>query len=252
MEARTSTRTRTRRVVKRLAAVGVLALVAGACQLVTVDESSVNSGGTPTPGEWFVVNQAGAGTVGFGTGPATPPLGAGSLQLTTGASADKVGLYNYDWGYDGFAAETLRLADLDALSFDTYSSSDDPSSVLAPIFQMEIDPDGPAVSGVDDYSTLNFEPYIMNSLGSVPQDTWTRWVLTDSTRVWGTGLAGADQSHPVTWSDFLALYPDAEVRYGIGFNVGSGWTETFSGAADRLILDVAGEITIYNFETTAP
>ncbi len=116
---------------------------------------------------------------------------------------------------------------------------------------MEIDPDGPDISGFDDYATLNFEPYYANT---VTPNTWQTWdVINDGACVWATGFTGPGSiSQPVTWQQFLSLYPDATIKYGFGVNVGSGWSTSFTGHADALTISVNGVKMIYDFEPVAP
>ena len=100
------------------------------------------------------------------------------------------------------------------------------------------------------YSTLNFEPYLQS--GGITPNSWQSWnVLTGN--VWGTHLTGAPNSAPLTWSNFLATYPNATIKGGFGINVGSGWS-AMTGEADALMIGT-GQSTLYDFEpvgTAAP
>ncbi len=195
--------------------------------------------------DWAFTNQAGAGAIEFVEGPDTPPWGAGSLQMSTTGSGDKATFFNYDYGIFSPSGEGIPLADITTLGYSTYGDS----STLAPTLQMEIDPDGPGTTGVDDYATLNFEPYYSHTI--IP-NTWQTWdVLTAGAGVWASGFTGPGSiSDPVTWATFISLYPDATILYGFGANVGSGWVTSFTGHVDNLSIGTAEFLDIYDMEPT--
>lgn len=198
---------------------------------------------------FFRVAQAGNADDDFVKGPDKAPFGSGSVQLTTTGPADRLFLYNYDYGTFDVDAQTesnvgVDLADITELAYSTYVNDD----TLVPALKMEIDPDGPDTSGVDDYATLNFEPYYNNT---VTPNTWQTWdVLTADAGVWLTGVSGEGSiSDPVTWDRLLELYPDASIRFGFGIGVGSGWSApSFVGHVDDLTIGIDGKTTRYNFE----
>jgi hypothetical protein len=198
---------------------------------------------------FYRIAQAGTASDSFVKGPGKTPFGSGSVEFTTSGPSDRLFYYSYDWGT--FDLETLSesnegvaLADITALGYDTYTNDD----TLVPALKIEIDPDGPGTSGVDDYATLNFEPYSNNTV--VPGE-WQRWdVLTADAGVWLSGESGEGSiSDPVTWDRLLELYPDATIRFGFGVGVGSGWAApNFVGNVDDLTIGVGGKTTRYNFE----
>ena len=53
----------------------------------------------------------------------------------------------------------------------------------------------------------------------------------------------------ISWSDFVADYPNATIIGGFGVNVGSGWS-AMTGNADALTIGTAAGTTVYNFEPT--
>jgi len=192
--------------------------------------------GLPSPGQFVVINQTSGGHGGVGAvlGPATPPLGPGSLQLTVTGTPDHWSVYNYD--HIG-----TPLSNITALGYSTYTDN----GTTDPILQIEINPGN--TSGTDKgvtYSTLNFEPYLQSA--GVTPNAWQTWdVLTG--KVWGTNLTGATEGAPLTWSNFLATYPNATIKGGFGVNVGSGWS-AMTGEADALIIGTAATTTTYIFE----
>ena len=210
--------------------------VASASTATTVVVSS--SGlvtGSPAPGQFVVINQSGGlGGVSLVFGPATPPLGSGSPQMAVTGSADHWSVYNYD--HIG-----TKLSGITALGYSTYTDN----ATTATILQMEINPGN--TTGTDagvTYSTLNFEPYLQSA--GVTPNTWQSWDVR-SGKVWGTHLTGAPNSLPLSWSSFLATYPNATIKGGFGVNVGGGWS-AMTGEADALTIGTAAQTTSYNFE----
>src|SRR3954469_19155271 len=67
---------------------------------------------TPPLKNWVIYTRN-AGNAAFRTGPATPPLGSGSLESTTPTAADKVTTFNFD--HVGTA-----LSAVDAMGYSTY------------------------------------------------------------------------------------------------------------------------------------
>lgn len=196
--------------------------------------------GTPSPGQFKVINQGGGGgSVGMVFGPGTPPLGLGSLQLSTTGTTDHWSVYNYD--HVGTA-----LSAITALSYSTYTDN----TTTAPVVQLEINPGN--TTGTDagvTYSTVNFEPYLNSGEQAVAVNTWQTWNVL-SGKVWGTHLTGAPMPSPLSWSQFLTTYPNATIKGGFGVNVGSGWS-AMTGATDALTIGTSAASTTYDFEPSA-
>jgi hypothetical protein len=214
--------------------VAIPSVASASTTTVTVSPADLVTG-SPAPGQFVVINQSGGlGGVGLVFGPATPPLGKGSLQMTVTGAADHWSVYNYDH-------EGTKLSDIAALGYSTYSDN----ATTAPILQMEINPGN--TTGTDagvTYSTLNFEPYLQTA-GLTP-NTWQAWNIL-SGKVWGTHLTGAPNNSPLSWSNFLATYPNATITGGLGVNVGSGWS-AMTGDTDALTIGTTAQTTVYNFE----
>jgi len=198
--------------------------------------------GSPSPGQFVVINQSGGGGgAGMVFGPASPPLGLGSLQLTVAGTGDHWSVYNYD--HIGTA-----LSAITALSYSTYTDN----ATTAPALQLEINPEP---SGSLTYATLNFEPYMNPSEQPLAPYTWQSWKVlagkiwlthTDSTVNNGEG----SQDTPITWTELLSDYPNAVIKYGAGVNVGSSWS-AMTGEADAFTIGTAASTTTYNFEPSA-
>jgi hypothetical protein len=233
---------------RKASIVTALALVAGVLLLTpatagaatTLVVSAVNAQGW-TPQHASCSGGVSTGAQAFVSGPATPPLGAGSYQLSIGT--------------DGWSFEALRLAvpagtslqDLTRLSYSTYVTA----PVAAPYLLINLDLDGDGVT--DDQ--LIWEPYYQ---ATVTPGAWQRWDAIGS--LWWspyadpTGWAG--QQHPVTLAEYLAVVsPTADVPVigGIRVVAGCGWgNSNFVGNFDAFTIGVSGTDTTYDFEPFAP
>ncbi len=201
---------------------------------------------TPTAMDgWVIVddNGNGGGSVALVDGPATPPMGTGSLNFTLSASnagwmaakADYLGTY---------------LSDITALSYSSYRASG--GSVLAVALQFNIDYD------LTDGNTgwqgrLVYEPYRTET---VLDNTWQTWSPLNGLW-WGSSGAytACIQSSPCTWAQVLAAHPNAGVHATLGavlFKAGSGWA-SFDGNVDGFHIATSGGIDdTYDFEFTTP
>ncbi|HEY1408075.1 MAG TPA: hypothetical protein VF434_03990, partial [Promineifilum sp.] len=138
------------------AALGALSVSADTTEVVNPADFSTTPGAT----DWHIAFTAGSPTSGIVTGPASPPLGMGSLQMTTGVATDKRYIMNYDH------IGTL-LSAITTFGYATYGSSGTQAITL----QLQIDPDGagpgvPRLGGgaAVNFATLNFEPYHDNTV----------------------------------------------------------------------------------------
>ncbi len=205
-------------------------------------------------GWYFINDQTNTPTPGTGQmvlGPAGQPLGTGSAQLTTSSSTDGqiLALYN-PTKYGG-----VKLSSITSLSYWSYQSAGNPSSVTAISLQFDIDLH--VSSGAHGYQgRLIYEPY--RNIASVPVGTWSQWdAINGGSGVWwfshASSLTGGQcsQSTPCTWSQILANYPDTGIWAadgGIVFKAGSGWSGTFSGNVDDFTIGVSGNSSTYDFE----
>jgi hypothetical protein len=205
-----------------LTAVGMLCLAGSAHAATTevVTESDVvrQAENTPPANDWVVYTRAGTPptAAAFVPGPATPPLGVGSLQLTTTTSSHKVFAFNYD--HIGTA-----LADVDDISYSTYRSAGSGQQLTG--LNLQIDPDGP--EGPATFSTLVFEPVYNTAQGAVVNNQWQSWQADGSGRWWSTAAlngqcAGAGAACQRTWNQIVANNPAATIVSGVGVNQGSG------------------------------
>ncbi|HEX8681552.1 MAG TPA: thrombospondin type 3 repeat-containing protein [Ardenticatenaceae bacterium] len=222
----------------------LIGVVSAASMAVTVTEGDVTRQleNTPPTDNWVLYTRAGTPpTAGaFVTGPASPPLGVGSLRLTTATSSEKVFLFNYD--HVG-----KPLAGISEISYATYRTAGTGSQL--PGLNMQVDFNGAAAGG---FTTLVFEPIYNTAQGVVASGVWQTWNGYGSGRWWSTTAingqcSGAATGCMRTWSQIVASNPDAFITGGFGINQGSG-NPTLNAAVDALTLGVGGDTWIYNFE----
>ena len=198
-----------------------------------------------TPHGWSFVDDNGSGSpLGtYVTGPASPPLGTGSANLTTTGAADGQMLANPV--YAG-----TKLADLTALDYSSYQSG----PVVAPALQFDVRYH-PSDSGYQ--GRLVFEPYQNGAVtvGSGWQN-WTglsdKWWASKQTAAGANGLCPI--SAPCTWAQILTNWPNASILGNTLFKVGSGWPAgSFNVDAFKIgVNDGSGNVTetTYDFEAT--
>jgi hypothetical protein len=187
--------------------------------------------------------QRGDATDTFVRASADGPSGAWSVQFTTTGPDDR--LYYHTYGY-GIAYDDpgVGLADITALGYDTCTDE----GTLVPGLVLEVDLDGPGTSGIDEYTTVTFEPHHNHT---VTPGEWQRWdVLSADAGVWLSEAAGKrSQPRPVTWDYLLERFPDATVKYGLGVGVEAGRSVLDSVCnVDNLTIGVDGETTRYDFD----
>ena len=188
---------------------------------------------------WTTQHYAGAATQGFVSGPATPPLGSGSYQLSVPGT----------WEFEALILDSLAGTRLDAitkLSYSTYLRVAGAAPYL--IFALDLNGDGWAED------ELIWEPYYQ--LPTSPF-LWQRWDTIGG--LWwspDTDPGWSDQQHPVTLVDYLANKPHTApitlaADWGT-FRVCAGWGWVpFVGSFDALTIGISGAETTYEFEPFA-
>jgi hypothetical protein len=191
----------------------------------------------------------GTGSGGFESGPATPPLGAGSAFLTVDGDGRHA--------LATFAYFGTRMDDLAGLLYSSYQDNNS-NTVVAPSLQFDIDYDLNDPSNTFQ-GRLVFEPYLT---GTVQQNVWQNWNARGGnwygtrTTVTVNNVAGVAQpcqpAAPCTWQQVLALFPNAGVRNtatsSLLFKVGGPWPPGFDGNVDALIINHGSSLIKYNFE----
>lgn len=256
---------------RKLAVITVLVLCGLATSAVRADDVVV-----VWPGDyanWYPLNTdvcGGALTASqdFVEGPASPPLGSGSYQMTVGSNGNSYALIYYN------IAQPIPLAHITSLSYSTYVT--DYNDRQAPFLTIYLDKDG--VGGYDD--RLNFEPVyqdasinyatvagsIVPDQGEVVEGSWQTWDALaggwySSFATLGTGSGGPPL---VTIEKYLETYPDALIvnvpntdgGTGGGLRVAAGcggasWPN-FDGGFDALTLGINSVETVFDFETVGP
>jgi hypothetical protein len=192
---------------------------------------------------WTAVHEscnaaASTGSIGFVSGPGSPPSGDGSVRFTTGPNGDSYETLRQN-GYNG-----VKLSDLTQLDYWTYVSQNVTSQAV--YIDLYVDNTG---DGVKD-DTLTFEPTYN---GTVTLNTWQHWnALTGS---WWADSSGGPP--PLfTLASYVASHPNARIVNdgpgGVLLSAGCGggaWVN-FVGNADLFTIGVNGSNTSYDFEPT--
>jgi hypothetical protein len=191
------------------------------------------------PAKSWVIYTRNAGNALFRTGPATPTLGAGSLEFTTPTGADKVTAFNFD--HVGTA-----LSSVDALGYSTYRSAGNDPQVAA--LNIQVDVNGADPGG---FTTLVFEPAYNTGQGTVVSGQWQNWnAFQGGNAIWwsSNAIPGAPNRDTfVPWSTIVTSNPNAVIVGGFGVNQGSG-NPALTTAADALTIGHGGNTTTYDFE----
>jgi hypothetical protein len=210
-------------------------------QTITITDADVarQPENTPPTRNWVLYTRA-LGTGVFRVGPGTPPLGIGSLELSTPTSADKVTLFNYD-------EIGTRLSAVSSMSYATYRTSGSLQQVAA--LNMEIDYNGPGTPG--GFSTLVFEPVYNPAQGPVVSGQWQTWDAYNGGQAiwWSTRPIPGVCAFTcyVTWNQIVAANPNATILGGFGINQGSG-NPGLVTAVDALHFDTPSRSVTWNFE----
>ena len=182
------------------------------------------------------------GSISFVSGPATPPLGTGSVKLTVGSNGDSYP-HLQQTDYTG-----VSLASLTAFSYSTYVTQFGTGG-QAPYIDLKIDYTGDGVA--DD--TITFEP-IYQTGATVSLNTWQTWDALHG--LWWSDNQGGPP--PLfTLASYIAMHPTAKIAGTSSGGVllaagcgGAAWTN-FVGYADNLTIAAGGTSTTYNFEPAA-
>jgi hypothetical protein len=203
--------------------------------VVTEEDITRQPENTPPTDDWVLYTRL-AGNGAFRSGPGTPPLGVGSLELVTPTGADKVTLFNYD--HIG-----TQLDDISAISYSTYRIAGSGEQVAA--LNIQVDVNGAAPGG---FTTLVYEP-VYN--GDVQDGVWQSWdAFLGGNAIWWSSnpIPGAPNRDTfVSWNTILANNPDAVIVGGFGVNQGSG-NPALTSAVDALRLAYGSHDLTYDFE----
>ncbi len=199
---------------------------------------------TNNSGKWFFYNDEtdvidnALGS--FVEGPATAPLGDGSAEISvTGTQRRNIATYQF---------KDVKLADIDSLSFSTYSKSagnGSPASERSPYLNFNVD-----FNNSDTWQKRLV--YLPSENGTVVNDAWQSWnAINGGTALWlysgAMWPAGSVSDGSIlgttarTWTDILADYPNAETRSTdswFGFRVGEPYNDGFTGDVDKVVIGI--------------
>lgn len=199
---------------------------------------------------WKVYTES-TGSVSFVAGPATPPLGTGSVRFALGSDGEgKAALV-----YSGLAGTPLSA--LTQLTYSTYVQYY--TTGQAPALELAIDNTGDGVA--DDrlvfepvYQTGTYPGQVQNG-GIVLLNTWQSW-----NGITGGWWAASDETagpSTYTLASYLQAHPTATIVNvsdlgALALTTGGGNTwDNFVGFADALTIGTTSGTTTFNFEACA-
>ena len=188
------------------------------------------------------------------TWPATPPLGNGSAQLSTGNGTSGGDEDPRTTFHDG-----ILLSWITSLSFSTYDTLNNGQQL--PYLVLDINPNGGATEDRT-YRTFFEPPYqtpstgngLLPNQGATAMNTWQTWnALTGG---WGDNSGIGNHGTGVEpFSTFITAHPNAAIAAtsgglgGLEFRVGqAGATDRSNGYVDNVTIGVNGQSTTYDFE----
>lgn len=197
----------------------------------------------------------------FVTGPASAPIGIGSIEFTLAASPqDRKDIATYQ--YQGVA-----LSKITSLMFSAYSHSGVAGANESPYLVFNVDFNG-------SNTWQKRLAYVPSNNGAVPQNTWNsfdainggaaQWVYSGAT--WPVTAVGPDATQTGipgttarTWASILADYPNARILPTgglLGVRVGEPGPADYVGDVDNIVVGVQSGATIttntYDFDPAAP
>lgn len=189
-------------------------------------------------GNWGIVNRnvIGSPDTTFRSGPATPPLGTGSLNIVVGNANEKAAFGN-EVDFAG-----TPLASLDTLGFVVYTTGENRAIGLTnlPSIGIEVDPTGPGSATAPNFSTLVSVPV------DAPANQWStqdasggQWFYTGTA---GTA-SGCNQTTTCTFAAAKAAFPQATL---FTMQITKGRDNAWQGAVDALRVNAK----VYDFEAT--
>jgi hypothetical protein len=197
----------------------------------------------PNSGFWGVIdrNTIGSPNASLRSGPGTPPLGTGSLNLLVRDGTEKIA-YGDEVDFAG-----KPLAGFTRLGYSVYQGFDYKPSVILPSIAFEVDPKlSPSVT----YSSLVYVPPKAEQADSYTWKTFdatadpggpSGWYFTNAATAAATQCGQAAGEHFCSWADVQAATPDAVVKT-LAFS--KGRDSEFTGAVDALRVND----TVYDFE----
>jgi hypothetical protein len=192
---------------------------------------------TGDSGNWGVVsrNVIGSPDIDLRSGPATPPLGKGSLKLLVGDGTEKAAYGNE---VDFVSAPLASITDA---SFGVYTTGENRaiSPANLPSLAFEVDPSGPDTTGAN-FSTLVSLPT------DAPANQWStqdaaagQWFYTGA----AGAASGCNQTTTCTFDEAKAKFPNATL---FSVQITKGRDSAWQGAVDALRINAQ----VFDFEAS--
>jgi hypothetical protein len=180
----------------------------------------------------------------FVTGPSTPPLGTGSVQISvTGTQRRNLATYQF---------AGTKLEDITTLKYSTYnpSAGNGGSSNRSAYLNINVDFNG----------SNTFQrriAFVPNQNGTVTQNNWKEWDAYQggnskwsySGPTWpGTVIPGTTLR---TWNDLITSYPNIRILPSngwLGMRVGEPYADGYTENLDKFVLGTAATVKTFNFD----
>ncbi len=204
----------------------------------------------------------GDGTFNFVTGPATPPIGTGSVHLNTGSSGEQtVQMRNGDWS-------GTPLSSLTTLGYSTYGTSWNGGQMT--YLTLYIDLDGDLSNGYEDriffepeYSRAGYgNPFNVSPQPAPVLGVWQTWDCLHGMWYGENDFGPGQDARPL--SMYLALHPTARIvnqspaqvpTAGQGsIRIAAGFAspgDVFDVNVDNFQISTASSGAVYNFDPNA-
>lgn len=204
---------------------------------------------TTIPGGGWLVrpgDNLGAGASRLVEGPAVPPAGRGSLELSVTSTTDRA-LVTNQFGQP--TPTTPRAFDGLTGSWSTFVPAGPAVESRAPSLRFEAFRD--ITNPVGTFTTVSVEASRQApAQGPVEADTWQTWALDASTVVWQSDASDAcPMAAPCTLAEFVTAFPNARwgtVQVGIGSGAPAG-----ASYVDAVEVSVGAEAFAWDFELPA-
>jgi len=234
-----------------LMVVGVVAVASAANSTIVVkpgDMATNLADVIARPSSWFFYNDENDtidNTLGsFVSGPATPPLGSESVQISvTGTQRRNLATYQFSG---------TKLADITSLKFSTYNPSLGNGGSVNRSGYLNFNVD---FNGTDTWQKRLV--YVPSQNGTVVQNSWQEWdAISGGNAKWsysgatwpGTGEAGTTLK---TWSQILADYPNVRIRVTdswLGIRVGEPYADGYTENIDKFVFGTAAGTKTFDFD----
>jgi len=182
----------------------------------------------------------------FVSGPATPPLGSGSAQISVSGTQRRV-LATYQFG-------GTPLSSITSLRFSTFNPSagngEGVGSQRSGYLNMNIDFDGSNTW----QKRIAFVPA---QNGTVTQDSWKEWdAINSGNALWSySGATWPGSATPGTtlksWNQILAEYPSARILPSdpfVGIRVGEPYASGYTENIDKFVFGTSTGTTVFDFD----